>query len=126
MGFNKTLDLPSSKTIHKKTLGAYETFSSSYLGTSSCSKPKVKATKQFKSSFKTSFKSSSCTYSSSSTSSRTRILIPSMLANGEQLHVFSDTTVLVLISVLLFYLSTLKLLHRPFDKGKENIFTSFR
>ena len=124
LGFNKTLDLPSSEIIYKKTLGAYKPFSSSYLGTSSCSKPKAKAAKQLKSSFKTNFKSSSCTYSSSSTSSRNMSLISSVLANGEQLHVFLDANVLVLIAVLLFYLSTLKLLHHPFDKGKENFFTS--
>ena len=124
MGFNETLDLLLSKIINKKTLGIYETFSSSYLGVSSCSKPEVKATKYLKSYFKTSSKSSSCAYSYSHAPFRNRSLIPTMLANGEQLHVCSDTTVLVLIVILLFYLSKIKLLHRSFDKGKENILMS--
>ena len=58
LGCNKTTCLPLSKIIHKKTLGCFKTFSSSYLGPSSCSKSKIKAAKHIKSSFKISFKSS--------------------------------------------------------------------
>ena len=56
VGFNKTLDLPLSKIIHKKTLGSFKTFSSSHLDPSSLRKSKVKAAKHLKYSFKTSFK----------------------------------------------------------------------
>ena len=121
MESNKTLDSPSSKIIFKKTLGAYETFSSSCLGASSCSKSNVKHAKHVKSSFKNRHKSSDFTYSSSSTSSRNRSLTSTSLVNGEHFHVFSSLSLCVLIDVLLFYLSALIIMHYAFDKGKQNI-----
>ena len=81
---------------------------------------KAKAAKNHKSSFKTSFKPSDYSSSCRSTSSRIRNLIPTRLSNGEQLHVFHNPAIWILIAVLLFYLSILTF-HSPFDKEKHNI-----
>ena len=111
----------SSKIIFKKTLEAYKTFSSSYLGVSSCSKSKFEATKHLKSSFRTKSKSTDSSYSYSSKSSSNRILISTSLGSREQFIIFSNSAVRVLIDALLFCLSALKLLHGPFDKGNQEI-----
>ena len=106
-----------------KTLGAYETFSFSYLGASSYSKSKAKAEKDLKSSFKTRSKLSDSSYSSSSTLSRNMSLMSTSLVNGDKFLIFSNSSVWILIAALLLYLSALKLLHREIDKGKQDLQT---
>ena len=121
MECNKTLDLPSSKKIFNKTLGLSKPFSSSCLGPSSCRKPKAKAAKHQKSSFKPSFKPPDSSYSSTSSKHRSGSLISTRLFNEEPFHVFHDQKFCVLIAILLFYIYSLKILHRPLDKGKYNL-----
>ena len=103
LGPAKTPDLPNHKTILKKTSALNNSFSSSCLGYSSWSKSKVIAPKHFK--------SSSSDRPSTST-----------LANSDDrdqsLYSF-NTVVLILIVLLLFYSVMIKLLHLPFDRGKE-------
>ena len=101
LGPRETLFLPSYKNITERTLGAYKSWSSSYLVTSSSSKPKATATRHLKSSFKTMSKTSHSTYSSSYTSSMDRSLILTSQVNGEESLIFSTPTVLGLITLLL-------------------------
>ena len=109
--------------ITKSSLGKLwdyiKTFSLSYLGTSACSKSKIKAAKQFKSSFKTkSSKLRNSTCVSSSTSSRNIGPVLFRLVNGEQPLYF---IIVILIVLLLLYLFVIKLLHLPFDRGKDSL-----
>ena len=117
-GPDKTLNSLHCKIIFEKTSGTHEAFSSSHLGTSIFSKSKVKATKHIKSSFKAKpTKSRSPSYSAYSTASRNRVLLLIRPDYGEQpLYLI---IIVILIILLLLYLFVIKLLHRPFDRGKE-------
>jgi len=114
----KIYDLPTHKNIFGKTSGLHETFSLSYLGTSFNSKSKAKATKHIKSSFKANpTKLRSPTYSAYSSASRNRVLLLLRPDYGEQpLYLIN---IVILIILLQLYLFMIKLLHRPFDRGKE-------
>lgn len=118
---SKTLDFSSSRIIYKKTSGSFKIFSSSYLCLCSWRKSKAKAEKHPQSSFKNSFESPCSSYSSTFASSRDMNLISTRLANGEPFHVFYDSEVCVLITLLLFYLFILKLIRQPFDKVKKDL-----
>jgi len=118
LGPTKTYDLPHHKFILGKTLGFNKTFSFSHLGTSTCGKTKVKATKYLKSPSQTKPNNISSFTCHSRSSSGTRYPTFLRLVNGEQplyfLSVVSIFTILLLAHLLL-----LKLLHLPFDRGKE-------
>ena len=115
---SKTLDLPNNKNILGKTSGTSKTFSSSHLGTPTCSKSKVKSTKHLKSSFKTKpQKTSTSTYDSASSHQGISSITTSLrLVHGEQ----SYLVILIFAILLLLYLFMIKTLHRPFDRGKES------
>ena len=83
-GPDKTLDSLHHKHILRKTSGSNKTFSLSHLGTSTCGKPKVKATKHSKSSFKT--KPDKVSSSAYFTRSSSGTINPTFLrlAHGEQ------------------------------------------
>lgn len=118
LGPAKTLDLSEPKTILRKSSGSNKTFSLSCLEASTCGKPKVKATKHPKSSFKTKPNNIiSSTYFSRS-SSGTRNLAFLKLIDGD-LTLYFIPAVSTFIIALLVYLLLLKLLHLPFDRGKE-------
>ena len=119
LGTSKPLDLSSHKIILGKTSGFNKTFSLSYLGTSIFRKSKVKSEKYSKSFSKTRSSKSRPNYSSSSASSENRSSSSLELAYGEQSLFISS--IVVLIILILLYLFALKLLHRPFDRGKEHI-----
>ena len=122
MGFNKALDFPSSKTIFKKTLGSSKPCSSSFLGPSSYRNSKAKAEHHHKSSFKTSFEPPySSHFFASSSKSRNRSLTSTSLVNREPFHVFYYLKFWASISMLLLCLFALKLIHRSFDKEKNNL-----
>ena len=117
LGPTKILDLSEPKNILGKTLGSNKTFSLSHLGTSTRGKPKVKSTKHSKSSFKTKpDEVSSSTYFTRS-SSGTRNPTFLRLAHGEQPLYFIITVTLIIL--LLLHLFMIKLMHLPFDRGKE-------
>ena len=119
---NSTLDLPAHKNITERTSGTHKTFSSTHLGASICSKPKVKAAKHAKSFCKTMpTKTLSSTYFSGSTS-RTRHPTLLRLVNGEEHLYFFTPVVLTLIILLLLYLFAIQPLHLPFDRGKDSSF----
>jgi hypothetical protein len=118
LGPTKTLDLPKHEIIIGKTSGTNETFSLSHLGTSIFRKSKVTSEKHLKSSFKTKSDKSRLTYSSSSTSNGNRNLTLPEIVNGEQPLYFTFAVSSFFI-LLMLYLFTIKLLHRPFDRGKE-------
>ena len=120
LGSHKTLDFSSSKIIFKKTLGAYKTFSSFYLGTSSYSKSKIKATKNLNYSFEIRPKTTASVYSFSSTTTRSISLISTILGSGDKFNVVFNAAVWFFTVAQLLFLSLLKILHRPFDKGKQN------
>ena len=120
-GPNKTLDLPSRNNILKKTLESYKTYRSSYLGNATRSKSKVPAAKHFKS-FRTSRTKLVCpTYLPCSTFPRTPTSTSPDLENGEQ-PLYPPTSVVSLFIVLLIFIFSIKLLHRPFDRGKGTKF----
>ena len=129
MGSSKALDLPLSKIIFKtsfkiifkKTSGSFKPLSTSRFDPYSWSKSNAKAAKHPKYSFNNSFKSLDSSYSSRCTSSRSGSLIPTRLFKGEPFHGFSNLVVLILIDVLLLCFSTLKLMHRPFDKERHDL-----
>jgi len=113
LGPTKTLDSSESKNILGKTSGSNKNF-----GTLTCGKPKVRATKHSKSSFKTKPDkvSSSAYFTRSSSGTRNPTFL--RLVNGEQ-PLYFIPVVLAFIILLLVYLLLLKLLHLPFDRGKE-------
>ena len=119
LGPTKTLDLSESKTILRKTSGPNKTFSISHLGTSTCGKLKVKATKHSKSSFKTkpNMISSSTYFTRSSSGTRNPTFL--RLAHKEQPLYF--IIIATLIILLLLHLFIIKLMHLPFDRGKETL-----
>ena len=118
IGPTKTYDLPNHKIIFGKTSRLHKTSGSSHLGTSFYSKSKAKATKHIKSSFKANTtKLRSPTYSAYSSASMNRVLLLLGPDYGEQPLYFVN--VVILINLLLLYLRMIKLLHRPFDRGKE-------
>ena len=120
-GPDKTLDLSSHKIIPERTSGPFKTSSSSHLSNPH-SKSKVKATKYFKSPSSkakpTKFSSSTC-FSGSTSRARHPTLV--RLANGKQPLCILTLVVLIIISLLL-YLFLIKLLHLPFDRGKDSTF----
>ena len=121
MGPQKPPNLPSSKIIIEKTLGTYETYSSSYLGMSTCIKSKVIAVKYVKYFCSSRLKTSCPVHSFCSTSLSDRISTSLSLENGDQ-SINSSTLVVSTLSILqLFFLHTLKILHLPFDRGNGKI-----
>ena len=111
-------NVPSSKIISERTLGTCKTYSSSRLGTSTCSKSKDEATKWFKSSCVSKFYWTFSACYLSSTSSRNMISTLLSLVDENQSLVTLTLVVSTLIVLLIFYLYALKLLHRHFDNGK--------
>ena len=118
-GPNKTLYSLHCKIILEKTLGTCKTFSLSHLGTSTCGKSKVKATNYLKSPSQTKPNRISNFTCYSRSSSGTRYYALFRLAYGEQpLYLIIIVTLMML---LLIYLYASKLLHLPFDRGKDSL-----
>ena len=120
---NKNIDLPSTKIIFKKQLWAYETFSSSYLGSCSYIKSKVKAATHVKLSFNTSFKSSDSAYSSDSTSYTNMSLFSNYASKWLSISHLFQLNSLLPNWCSTFILSTLNILHRLLDKEKPNLYS---
>ena len=116
LGPAKTLDLSSHKTILEKTLGTDKTFCSSHLGTSASHKSKDTKCNKSSHEIKSSGTSSPACHPRSTSRSRCSTL--SRLVNGEQ-SLCSIPAVSTFIILLLACLLLLKLLHLPFDRGKE-------
>ena len=115
----KTYDLPNHKIIFGKTSGLRKTSSLSHLGTSFYSKSKAKATKHFKSSSKTKPTRSTKSTCRSRSSSGTRHPTLFRLAHGEQPLYLINIVILIILLLLCFFM--IKLLYRPFDRGKETL-----
>jgi len=118
-GPDKTLHSLHYKIIFGKTSGFCKTFSLSHLGTSTCGKSKVKAINYLKSPSQTKPNRISSSTCCSRSSSETRNPTFLRLVNGEQ-PLYFISVVLEFTILPLAYLLLLKLLHLPFDRGKDS------
>ena len=112
LGPTKTLDLSELE----KTSGTYNTFRSSHLGTSTSNKSKD--AKHNKSSHKIKSSGTSSPACCSRSTSRSRCSTLSRLVNGEQTLYFIAFFISIILMLLYFFI--LKLLHLPFNRGKDS------